>query len=68
MPAEQVDAMVEAARGGVRPAPARAGREPLVRLLQEVERRPAISYLRFEKDATLVEYRRTPEEARRAAG
>jgi oxaloacetate decarboxylase alpha subunit len=67
MPAEQVDAMVEASRSGARPGPARAGRDPLVRLLHEVERRPAIGYLRLEKDGTLVEYRRTPE-GRRAAG
>jgi oxaloacetate decarboxylase alpha subunit len=57
MPAEQVDAMVATARHQ-RPAPPRPGRDPLVRLLDEVARRPAISYLRFEKDDALVEYRR----------
>ena len=45
MPAEQVDAMV-AARDGGAPAPlaaARPGRSPLVTLLQELERRPALT-------------------------
>jgi oxaloacetate decarboxylase alpha subunit len=61
MPAEQVDAMVQASRDGDRPPP-RLGphppRDPLVRLLHEVAQRPAIGYLRFEKDGALVEYRR----------
>jgi oxaloacetate decarboxylase (Na+ extruding) subunit alpha len=71
MPAEQVDAMVEASRGE-RPTP-RFGphppRDPLVRLLHEVARRPAISYLRLESGDDVVEYRRAPreEEASRAA-
>jgi oxaloacetate decarboxylase (Na+ extruding) subunit alpha len=63
MPAEQVDAMVATSRHE-RPAPRFAPtrpRDPLVRLLDEVARRPAISYLRLEKDDTLVEYRREPE-------
>jgi oxaloacetate decarboxylase alpha subunit len=60
MPAEQVDAMVAASRGE-RPTPPRPGRDPLVRLLDEVARRPSIGYLRFEKDDTLVEYRRTAD-------
>jgi oxaloacetate decarboxylase (Na+ extruding) subunit alpha len=43
MPQEQVDAMI-AARGQVQPAPAaRPGRSPLVTLLHELERRPAIT-------------------------
>jgi oxaloacetate decarboxylase alpha subunit len=68
MPAEQVDAMVEASRGE-RPVPARPGRDPLVRLLHEVTRRPSISYLRLEKDDDVVEYRRAArEEAGHAAG
>ena len=60
MPAEQVDAMVAASRGE-RPTPPRPGRDPVVRLLDEVARRPSIGYLRFEKDDTLVEYRRTAD-------
>jgi oxaloacetate decarboxylase (Na+ extruding) subunit alpha len=68
MPAEQVDAMVEASRGE-RPVASRPGRDPLVRLLHEVTRRPSISYLRLEKDDDVVEYRRAArEEAGRAAG
>jgi len=59
MPHEQVDAMIATSRHE-RPAPPRPGRDPLVRLLDEVAKRPAIGYLRFEKDDTLVEYRRTP--------
>jgi oxaloacetate decarboxylase alpha subunit len=45
MPAEQVDAMVAARDGGApRPlAAARPGRSPLVTLLQELERRPALT-------------------------
>jgi len=66
MPAEQVDAMVEASRGE-RPRPPRPGRDPVVRLLDEVARRPAIGYLRLEKDDTLVEYRRSPPEETHAA-
>jgi oxaloacetate decarboxylase (Na+ extruding) subunit alpha len=65
MPAEQVDAMVEASRGE-RPPPrfgAHPPRDPIVRLLHEVVRRPSIGYLRFEKDGALVEYRRPPAEA-----
>jgi len=62
MPEEQVDAMVETSRRE-RPAPPRAGRDPLVRLLDEVARRPSIGYLRFETDDTLVEYRRSRGEA-----
>jgi oxaloacetate decarboxylase alpha subunit len=59
MPAEQVDAMLEASRGE-RPVAPRPGRDPVVRLLAEVAKRPSIGYLRFEKDGALVEYRRTP--------
>jgi oxaloacetate decarboxylase (Na+ extruding) subunit alpha len=62
MPAEQVDAMVETSRHE-RPAPPRPGRDPLVRLLDEVARRPSIGYLRFEKPDALVEYRRAPAPA-----
>ena len=65
MPSEQVDAMVETSRREL-PAPPRPGRDPLVRLLDEVARRPSIGYLRFEKDDTLVEYRRSHGQASRA--
>jgi oxaloacetate decarboxylase alpha subunit len=63
MPAEQVDAMVATSRAE-RPAPQFApsrARDPLVRLLHEVSRRRAITYMRLEKGDDLVEYRRTPE-------
>jgi oxaloacetate decarboxylase alpha subunit len=60
MPAEQVDAMVQTSKGE-RPAPPRPGRAPVVRLLQELARRPSISYLRLTKDGDEVEYRRTRE-------
>jgi oxaloacetate decarboxylase alpha subunit len=57
MPAEQVGAMV-AARGHA-PAPAaRPGRAPLVTLLQELARRPAISRLALRKDGETVVWRR----------
>ena len=49
MPAEQVDAIG-------RPAP-RAGRAPLVRLLEELARRP-VSYLKLEAGEDRIEYRR----------
>jgi oxaloacetate decarboxylase alpha subunit len=58
MPAEQVDAMVETSKGE-RPAPPRPGRAPLVRLLDEVGRRPSITYLRIVKGDDVVEYRRS---------
>jgi oxaloacetate decarboxylase alpha subunit len=59
MPEEQVDAMkasppaTERMRDLVRP-----GRDPLVRLLQEVERRKSISYMRLEKESDVVVWRR----------
>jgi len=60
MPDEQVDAMV-AVRDG-RTAPplpgARPGRSPLVTLLQELSRRPAISELTLSTDADTVVWRR----------
>jgi len=58
MPEEQVDAMIEARR---RPAPvpaARPGRSPLVGLLAELARRPAISELALSKDGDTVVWRR----------
>jgi oxaloacetate decarboxylase (Na+ extruding) subunit alpha len=59
MPEEQVDAMVSSAPASERPAePTRPGRDPLVRLLHEVERRKSISYMRLEKGADVVVWRR----------
>ena len=58
MPGEQVDAMIEA-RSRPAPAPAaRPGRSPLVTLLKELARRPAISELAFSKDGDTVVWRR----------
>ena len=58
MPAEQVDAMIEA-RGKAPPMPAaRPGRSPLVTLLQELARRPAISELELTQDGDTVVWRR----------
>ena len=58
MPGEQVDAMNEA-RSRPAPAPAaRPGRSPLVTLLDELARRPAISELAFNKDGDTVVWRR----------
>ncbi|HMJ02324.1 MAG TPA: hypothetical protein VK506_05245 [Conexibacter sp.] len=59
MPAEQVDAI---GRGGA-PASARAAAPPsapLVHLLRELDRRPAITYLRVERGDDLVVWRRDP--------
>jgi len=57
MPAEQVDAMIEAR--GKAPAPAaRPGRNPLVTLLQELARRPAISELALTQAGDTVVWRR----------
>jgi oxaloacetate decarboxylase (Na+ extruding) subunit alpha len=61
MPAEQVDAMV-AASTGERPTPPRPGRDPLVRLLHEVARRPSITELRLVRGDTEVHYRRAAED------
>jgi oxaloacetate decarboxylase (Na+ extruding) subunit alpha len=55
MPAEQVDAMKAEPSIAERPLPART---PLVRLLHEIEQRPAISYLRVEKGDDVVVWRR----------
>ena len=57
MPAEQVDAMVEA-RGEEPPPLGRPGRDPLVRLLHELAKREQLSYVRVEKDGDLVVWRR----------
>jgi oxaloacetate decarboxylase alpha subunit len=59
MPQEQVDAMRAAPPIDPRSLSApRSGRDPLVRLLREVERRRSISYLRLEKGDDLVVWRR----------
>ena len=63
MPQEQVDAI--GAPEPVRAAPLRVSaserpeRRPVVRLLDEVARRPAITHLRVETDDELVEWRRS---------
>jgi oxaloacetate decarboxylase alpha subunit len=59
MPEEQVDAMVASPPAAERsPSVGRPGRDPLVRLLREVESRKAISYMRLEKGDDLVVWRR----------
>jgi oxaloacetate decarboxylase (Na+ extruding) subunit alpha len=59
MPQEQVDAMVASPPATERaPSPARPGRDPLVRLLREVERRKSIGYMRLEKGDDVVVWRR----------
>ena len=59
MPQEQVDAMVAAPPATERPVSfARPGRDPLVTLLREVERRKEIGYMRFEKGDDVVVWRR----------
>ncbi|HZE06451.1 MAG TPA: hypothetical protein VE127_14575 [Solirubrobacteraceae bacterium] len=61
MPAEQVDAMVAARDGnGARLPAARPGRAPLVRLLAELERRPALTSVEIVKDDERVVWRRSP--------
>jgi oxaloacetate decarboxylase alpha subunit len=58
MPAEQVDAMVQA-RGRTAPPPAaRPGRSPLVTLLRELSARPAISHFTLFKDGETVVWNR----------
>lgn len=60
MPAEQVDAMIEA-RDRSAPAPvpaARPGRSPLVTLLQELARRPALSEFELTQNGDTVVWRR----------
>jgi oxaloacetate decarboxylase alpha subunit len=54
MPAEQVDAMRPLAESASPPG----GGAPVVRLLRELERRQAISYLRVQKGDDLVVWRR----------
>jgi oxaloacetate decarboxylase alpha subunit len=59
MPEEQVDAMI-AAKAGTPPAPAaRPGRSPVVSLVQELARRPAISeFSLVQDDGDMVVWRR----------
>jgi oxaloacetate decarboxylase alpha subunit len=59
MPAEQVDAMLAAARAGAAPGrPAAPRRHPVVTLLREVAERRSITHLRVQKGDELVEWRR----------
>jgi oxaloacetate decarboxylase alpha subunit len=59
MPAEQVDAMLRSPPAMERPpALARPGRDPLVKLLAELQKRKSISYLRLAKGDDLVVWRR----------
>jgi oxaloacetate decarboxylase alpha subunit len=61
MPEEQVDAMKASPPATERaPVAARPGRDPLVTLLREVEKRESISYMRLEKGDDLVVWRRAP--------
>ena len=59
MPVEQVEAMRRSPPATERrPALARPGRDPLVRLLHELGKRPSIGYLRLEKGDDVVVWRR----------
>ncbi|MFZ0043993.1 MAG: hypothetical protein WAK93_21970 [Solirubrobacteraceae bacterium] len=60
MPEEQVDAMVAARDGDAGPPlpAARPGRSPLINLLQELERRPALTSVAIETDSDRVMWRR----------
>jgi oxaloacetate decarboxylase alpha subunit len=58
MPQEQVDAMIEARGRSAPPPAARPGRSPLVALLQELARRPAISEFELSQDGDTVVWRR----------
>jgi oxaloacetate decarboxylase (Na+ extruding) subunit alpha len=59
MPEEQVDAMLKAPPIAERARSAASSQHAsLVRLLQEIERRPSIAYLRLEQGDDLVEWRR----------
>ena len=61
MPAEQVDAMIEArGRAGAPPLPpaARPGRAPLVTLLRELARRPSITHFSLVKNGETVVWTR----------
>lgn len=61
MPGEQVDAIGTPAAGDAprrTPVSERRERQPVVTLLDEVARRPAITHLRVETDDELVEWRR----------
>jgi oxaloacetate decarboxylase (Na+ extruding) subunit alpha len=59
MPEEQVDAMLASPPAAVSARPqARAGRDPVVTLLQEVARRTSITHLRVQKGDDLVVWRR----------
>jgi oxaloacetate decarboxylase alpha subunit len=62
MPAEQVDAMKAAPPLAARPLPGpRTAQAPLVRLLQELERRRRITYFSLERGDERVLWRRSPQ-------
>ncbi len=63
MPGEQVEAMLAARSDPPAAAAVRPGRSPVVRLLQELDRRPEISSLHLEKDGEVVDWRREPADA-----
>ena len=58
MPGEQVDAMIAARDRPAPPPAASPGRSPLVALLRELARRPAITELELAKDGETVVWRR----------
>jgi oxaloacetate decarboxylase alpha subunit len=59
MPAEQVDAMLAAVVASDRPrSPGRPGRSPVVTLLAELDRRPAITHLSLRTAEDTLEWRR----------
>ena len=61
MPAEQVDAMLRSPPATERAsALSRPGRDPLVRLLAELQKRSSISYMRLQKGDQLVVWCRAP--------
>lgn len=64
MPAEQVDAIEPTPTAP--PQRPRGTQSPIVRLLEELDRRPRITYLRLEKDGETLEWRR--EKGTRDAG
>jgi oxaloacetate decarboxylase alpha subunit len=61
MPQEQVDAMLAAPGAAVATPSPRPGRSPIVRLLRELEHRPAVTYVHLESEDETVEWRRGEE-------
>jgi oxaloacetate decarboxylase alpha subunit len=60
MPEEQVDAMLATAPAADARPPARAGRHPVLTLLDEVARRKSVTYLSVRKGDDRVVWRRAP--------